>query len=383
MKKLLALVTVISLIALSAGVSADVGASPEVRVNGQLVECEQPAVIVNERTLIPMRDIFSSIGAAVGWNEHERKAVAVKGSNIVEVPIDSNIIYKNGEPVEIDVPAIIVDGRTMIPLRAVSEAFGCSVEWNSGTVSITADISHDPVLDDFLHNKFENMEIQIRDDNEGPFSDAPSYFTARNKLKSYIFLDIDYDGEEELIINSEPDVKAPELDWWEAPVHCLSIWDHIGADVVNVYAKESVPHRNAYKPFIAVSDGRLCLMEDYHYGSSGYQWDERRSFSISDGKAEKIREIVFREEFDCMSEEEYIKRIAIDDLIADPRFVEHFVDRGESRVKLVYDGGSEYIIDGTACAREEALQALEEFDRNYAVIDNWVSVWMDELGREE
>lgn len=382
MKKLLALVMVISSIALSAQVYAD-SEGPEVRVNGQLVESETPAVIVNDRTLIPMRDIFSSLGAAVGWNDYKRKAVAVKGSNIVEIPIDSNIIYKNGEPLEIDVPAMIINDRTMIPLRAVSEAFGCGVEWESGIISVTADVSHDPVLEDFLHNEFENMEISIRDDNGGSFSDTPSYFTARNKIKSYIFVDIDSDGEEELVINSEPDVKAPELNWWEAPVHCLSIWDHIEEGVINLYAKESVPHRMAYKPFIAVSDGKLCLMEYYHYGSSGCQWDERRSFSISDGKAEKIREIVFDEEFDCMSEEEYIKRAAMDDLIADAAFVEHFVEGGENWVKIVFSGGLRYIIDGAEYGREEALQALDEFDRNYAVIDNWVSVWMDKLGREE
>ena len=49
----------------------------------------------------------------------------------MSVTIDSNKMQKNAEEIELDVPARLVeDSRTLVPLRAISEAFGCQVEWN-------------------------------------------------------------------------------------------------------------------------------------------------------------------------------------------------------------------------------------------------------------
>lgn len=379
MKKIFAAIIssiAISAVFMTANVFAEDTVNPAVTVNGKLIEGDTPAIIYNDRTLVPMRDIFHAAGAAVGYNEHTAEAVAVKGGDVVRIPINENIIYKNGIPIEIDVPAMIVNDRTMIPARAVSEALGCDVKWGAGIVSITADISHNPVLVDFLQNQFENTEIQIRDDNGGAFSDNPSYFTAKNKINSYIFIDIDHDGEEELIISSQPDVKAEELNWWDAPVGCLSIWDLNGGEIVNLYAKESVPHRMSYKPYIAASDDGVYLAEYYRYSSSGELFAERRKIDISGGKLVKSKEIVFREIHDYMNEQEYNSHIAAGDDISQMDLVESFVtEDGERRLKFAY--GGEYILDGTAADRAAALNALNEFDRNFTNIYDCFDRWED------
>lgn len=74
--------------------------------------------------------IFEELNATVSWDDIIKTVTAVKDSVTVTLQIGSNILYKNGEAVEIDVPAKIENSRTLVPLRAVSEALGCSVDWD-------------------------------------------------------------------------------------------------------------------------------------------------------------------------------------------------------------------------------------------------------------
>ena len=102
-------------------------------------ETGHPFVDENSRTLVPFRKALEAYGATVDWNNDERIAVAEKGSVKVEVPIDQKYILINGEQKATDTQAKIVDGRTYLPIRAVIEAFGSSVEWDAAlkTVVIT------------------------------------------------------------------------------------------------------------------------------------------------------------------------------------------------------------------------------------------------------
>lgn len=95
--------------------------------------------IKDGRTLVPMRRVFEILGANVSWSEAEQCVTAVKGITEVKLYIGSKTAYKNGKPVELEVPAEIMasTGRTMVPLRFVSEALGCSVEWTGATRTIT------------------------------------------------------------------------------------------------------------------------------------------------------------------------------------------------------------------------------------------------------
>ena len=112
-------------------------------LNGNKISFDQQPVIREGRTLVPMRAIFEALGAAVDWDETERVASSSKGNTSVSVKIGENILYKNGEPIEIDVPAQIVNDRTMVPVRAVSEAYGCTVYWDDDTRSVIVETSFD------------------------------------------------------------------------------------------------------------------------------------------------------------------------------------------------------------------------------------------------
>ena len=108
-----------------------------VKINGQLVNFDQPPIIIDGRTLVPLRAIFEALGATVDWNGNTQTVTSKKGSTSISLSIDSNSMYKNGKSVTLDVPAQLINDRTLVPARAVAEAFGCDVDWDDTTKTIT------------------------------------------------------------------------------------------------------------------------------------------------------------------------------------------------------------------------------------------------------
>ena len=89
--------------------------------------------IVNNRLLVPMRAIFEELGASVEWHADTMTIKATSGSINVVLKIGDKHMYRNNSAVELDVQPQIINDRTMIPLRAVAEAFGANVAWHDGT----------------------------------------------------------------------------------------------------------------------------------------------------------------------------------------------------------------------------------------------------------
>lgn len=95
--------------------------------------------LLNSRTLVPLRSIFEAMGAEVEWDGTTSTAIAKRGNIEVRVTIGANEIDKNGEKISVDVPAQLINGRTLVPARVIAEAFGADVQWNGDgkTVLIT------------------------------------------------------------------------------------------------------------------------------------------------------------------------------------------------------------------------------------------------------
>ncbi len=105
-------------------------------LNQKKIEFDQIPIIENDRTLVPLRAIFEALGATVEWNEETETVTSSRGAITVSFQIGSNQLYKNGQEIMIDVPAQIMDGKTMVPLRAVAESFDCLVEWEENTQTV-------------------------------------------------------------------------------------------------------------------------------------------------------------------------------------------------------------------------------------------------------
>ena len=131
---------VLSCLVMLLAVSTVVRASTiAVVVNGQALNFDQPPVMENGRALVPLRAIFEALGAEVGWDSDTQTVTAMKDDIVITLQIGSNILYKNEEKITLDVPAKTEGGRTLVPTRAVAESFGASVGWfeSTQTVAIT------------------------------------------------------------------------------------------------------------------------------------------------------------------------------------------------------------------------------------------------------
>ena len=139
MKKTLLSVLAVTMTVLCLAVFASADSPVTVTLNGEKIDCAsygQEAEIVEGRTLVPLRAIFEALGASVERNGETKTVTSVLDETEIKLTIGEKALYKNGETVELDVPAQIMNGRTMVPVRAISESFGVNVEWDGETRTV-------------------------------------------------------------------------------------------------------------------------------------------------------------------------------------------------------------------------------------------------------
>jgi len=104
----------------------------QVSIDGEVLEMRdvQP-VIINNRVMIPIRGVFERMNAKVQWNIISQTVIANQGTHNIRLPINSYLATIDGRSVRLDSPAVIFDGRTLVPLRFISEAIGAGVKWDA------------------------------------------------------------------------------------------------------------------------------------------------------------------------------------------------------------------------------------------------------------
>jgi len=106
-------------------------------VDGQTLDMDTAPVVSQGRTMLPIRYITDQIGATLAWNEADQQVTIVKGDMTIELWIGKNTARVNGTERMIDSdnpnvkPFIAPPGRTMLPLRFISESLGCTVNWDA------------------------------------------------------------------------------------------------------------------------------------------------------------------------------------------------------------------------------------------------------------
>ncbi|WP_432665758.1 CAP-associated domain-containing protein [Wukongibacter baidiensis] len=119
-------------------------ASKDVRVKfeGHFLNFDVDPMIINGRTLVPFRVILEALGAEVGWDGDSRTVSAIKDNLNIKLKIDSTEAFVNSKKTDLDVPAMIIDGRTLIPVRFISEELGCTVDWDGDMRIVTISTSN-------------------------------------------------------------------------------------------------------------------------------------------------------------------------------------------------------------------------------------------------
>ena len=119
----------------------------KVIVNGselKIAENDTKPFVEDGRTLVPMRAIFEALGAAVEWDDTTKTVTSKSENGNIEMTVGSDTIKINGADTRVDVPAKIVEGRTVVPVRVISEGLNCKVEWSQETQTVTIS-SADPL----------------------------------------------------------------------------------------------------------------------------------------------------------------------------------------------------------------------------------------------
>lgn len=162
----ISILTAAALTVLSLGAAVTANADDiSIVVNGEKITTETPAVIVEERTLVPLRGISEALGCDVSWDADTRGITLTDGENLYYTWIGRDHAFKTSSLVledttVMDVPPAIMNDYTMVPLRAISEMFGAEVGWDGQTSTVTVNYEKKSV-EDGLAEKFKTYEQEM------------------------------------------------------------------------------------------------------------------------------------------------------------------------------------------------------------------------------
>ena len=156
-----------------------------VKLNGEWMTFDVDPILLNDRTLVPFRAIFEALGCTVSWDDETQTAIGMRNGTKIELPIGKTSVRVGGQKTTLDQPAIVKNDRTLVPLRFVSEALGAQVKWldDSQTVVITAVIPKESIL--FTQKSFMDAGTWILEANaDGAFNGEAMRGTVPEKAEA-------------------------------------------------------------------------------------------------------------------------------------------------------------------------------------------------------
>ncbi len=140
----------------------------EVFADGKKIIFDTQPVIQDGVTLVPLRAIMETFDAQLFWNGETGTVTAVCGINVLKFTVNKGVYYKNGEQKTVSAPPQIINGRTLVPLRALAEGFDYLVHWQADTSNIYIySQSYDTLsenayyITDQKHNLDDNCDIWV------------------------------------------------------------------------------------------------------------------------------------------------------------------------------------------------------------------------------
>ncbi len=142
--------------------------NPIMEINGIATEIDAgrqtEPLIINGRTLVPIRAIIEAFGGSVGWEPETRTAVLSLKENTIRLTIDSTTAYLNNRASTLDVAPSIINDRTMLPLRFVAEGFHLGVAWDAGSQKVTV------IKNTFTPAEYERLMAELPAYQGEPFA---------------------------------------------------------------------------------------------------------------------------------------------------------------------------------------------------------------------
>ncbi|MBQ7975210.1 MAG: hypothetical protein IJ300_05945 [Clostridia bacterium] len=131
MKKIISITLIVcSLFSFVTLAKASTSNDVTVVLDGEILNFDVPAQIIDGRTMVPMRLIFEKLGAEIEWDPVYQTITAESLGIHIRMEINNTQMYRNMIPYELDVPPVIINSRALVPLRAVSNCMGANVVWD-------------------------------------------------------------------------------------------------------------------------------------------------------------------------------------------------------------------------------------------------------------
>lgn len=115
--------------------------NPIMKVNGVQSEIDTgrgtKPIVTNGRTLVPIRAIIEAFDGIVGWDENTQSVFLTMDDDAIKLVIDSTVAYLNNKAQLLDVAPTVINGRTMLPIRFVAEGFNLGVAWEDKTQTVS------------------------------------------------------------------------------------------------------------------------------------------------------------------------------------------------------------------------------------------------------
>lgn len=178
------------------------GAICDLKVNGDFISTDIPPVILNNSSLVPVRAVFEKLGAVVNWDAANKRVLISMSDKNVELKINDKNAVVNNDVVQMSVPAKIINNKTMVPLRFVGEQLNAQVDWlpSENLISINKNMSSGKFRGINVSPKGNNDEVNINIDS------YTNYKVTRVTSPDRIVLDIPFkekpSGQKKIDVNS-------------------------------------------------------------------------------------------------------------------------------------------------------------------------------------
>ncbi|MBO8164033.1 MAG: N-acetylmuramoyl-L-alanine amidase [Brevibacillus sp.] len=138
--KLMILLCAVLMLPVMTAAAAGAGESAPIHlvIEGKQVQADVPPLIQNGRTMVPIRVIAEGLGADVSWNQSSQTAVITQGERRLELKLNSPTALVNGKQMKLDAPPLLKNDRMLLPLRFVGEALGLTVGWEANSRTVVA-----------------------------------------------------------------------------------------------------------------------------------------------------------------------------------------------------------------------------------------------------
>lgn len=239
----------------------------KVSLNGGLLEFDVLPTTINDRTMVPLRAIFEALSASVDWNEQTRTVTSKKGNTTVKLTVDSDKMTVNDKMITLDSPATVVDNRTLVPVRAISEAFDINVDWDGNNSLVI-----------LRENEYKDIETVLLYNSLNQVSEVPDYdvdiFKANGWVSEKPVRMYALDGRTQLVAASEV-AENKKVGWYTEP----SIMMYAPDGRTQVVAKNDIESNKAVGWYdypvtqLYAADGRTIVIassEEQSYRNVGW-----------------------------------------------------------------------------------------------------------------